>query len=272
MDKVAADCLRQGQGALMRSRNTFLPLKQRRRLNAPPKNEPWSWMTRELLASDAFRLLSNAARQVLFRIIIEHLNHAGFENGRLKVTHLDFGAYGCRYPSIKGAINELVAAGLVDVAREGRRCHGEDHGAPAEYRLTWLPTGTEMDFRPATNRWKSPKPKRARKIIFSSNENVTVSSNENVSRARVKQAKPRLVFSSNENVSTSKIMHGGHEQRGSGHRRMEHAAKLGNGNGHGPPPPPKWHKPMIVELSPEEAAAARERLKDVPAWHAEGRK
>lgn len=45
----------------------------------------------------------------------------------------------------------------------------------------------------------------------------------------------------------------------------------GNGNGHGPPPPPKtWRKPVIEELSSEEGAAARERLKDVPSWH-EGR-
>ena len=161
----------------MRSRNTFLPSKQKKQLNAPPKKEPWVWITRELLASDAFRLLSHPARQVLFRIVIEHMNHAGLENGRLKVTHLDFGAYGCRYPSIKTAIDELVAAGLIEIARPGRKCHGQAHGAPAEYRLTWLPVGTETDFQPPTNRWKAAKPKRAWKNFFSSNDLYPVSSN-----------------------------------------------------------------------------------------------
>jgi hypothetical protein len=149
----------------MRSRNTFLPPKQKERLNAPPKNEPWAWITKDLLGSDAFRSLSVTAYRVLFRIVIEHMNHAGLENGRLKVTYLDFEAYGCRLMSIKKAIDELVAAGLIEIGRRGRRCHGQDHGAPTEYRLTWLPVGTVADFQPATNRWKAAKPKQARKIF-----------------------------------------------------------------------------------------------------------
>jgi hypothetical protein len=87
------------------------------------------------------------------------MNHAGLENGRLEVTYLDFEAYGCRPMSIKKAIEELVAAGLIEIARRGRRCYGQDHGAPTEYRLTWLPVGTETDFQPATNQWKAAKPK-----------------------------------------------------------------------------------------------------------------
>jgi hypothetical protein len=149
----------------VRSRNTFLPRKQRERLNAPPIKDPWAWLTRDLLGSDAFRCLSAPAYRVLFRIMIEHMNHAGLENGRLKVTHDDFEAYGCRHRSVKKAIEELIAAGLIEVATQGRRSHGQDPGAPTDYRLTWLPVGTDTDFQPATNRWKSAKRKQARKII-----------------------------------------------------------------------------------------------------------
>ena len=70
------------------------------------------WITKDFLGSDAFRLLSAPAHRALFRIIIEHVNHAGLENGRLKVTYRDFEAYSCRYRSIKKAIEELVRQGL----------------------------------------------------------------------------------------------------------------------------------------------------------------
>jgi hypothetical protein len=66
-----------GEGsAMMRSKNSFLPKKQKSRLNAPPRrlgfDEPpkgggWIWLTRELLESKAFRSLSlNACRALCF--------------------------------------------------------------------------------------------------------------------------------------------------------------------------------------------------------------
>jgi hypothetical protein len=68
----------------------FLPLKLRKKLNAPPANQPWGWFSFELLESAAMRSLSVNGRRVLDRIRLEHMAHAGLENGRLKVTWDDF--------------------------------------------------------------------------------------------------------------------------------------------------------------------------------------
>jgi hypothetical protein len=64
----------------------FLPLKLRKKLNAPPANQPWGWFSFELLESAAMRSLSVNGRRVLDRIRLEHMAHAGLENGRLKVN------------------------------------------------------------------------------------------------------------------------------------------------------------------------------------------
>ena len=41
-----------------------------------------------------------------------------------------------------------------EFAYKGRRSHGEDRGAPAQFRLTWLPVFEASDASPATNEWK----------------------------------------------------------------------------------------------------------------------
>jgi hypothetical protein len=74
----------------------FLPLKTKARLNAPPTNQPWAWCTFEMLESGAMRSLSVNARRVLDRIRLEHMAHGRLENGRLKVTWLDFEKYGVK--------------------------------------------------------------------------------------------------------------------------------------------------------------------------------
>ncbi len=191
---------------MMRSKNSFLPKKQKSRLNAPPRrlgfDEPpkgggWIWLTRELLESKAFRSLSLNACRALFRIACEHLNHAGLDNGRLKVTYNDFVAYGIRRHSIKVAIAELVRSGLVAIAQPGRHVHGEDRGAPTEFRLTWLPVGTETDFQPATNQWKN---------FSSSDATDTGSSDATDTRPRGGRQSLNGRFSSDATDTTYKIL------------------------------------------------------------------
>jgi len=243
----------------MRSRNTFLPPKQKARLNAPPEKEPWVWLTQELLSSDAFRSLSITAYRVLFRLIIEHTKHAGLENGRLKVTYYDFECYGCRLKSIKKAIEELVAAGLIQVTTQGRRCHGQDHGSPSEYRLTWLPVGTESDFQPATNGWKAAKPKQAGKIfpllaicpVASTGDLPSMSRGDLPSR-------PRGAASTGDLPSTLNIFpvgKGSEEQT----RTAEPTPKKANGADRGHLAPKAWHKPAIVEIWNAAACLTRTR-------------
>jgi hypothetical protein len=132
----------------------FLPLKTMKRLNAPPANQPWSWVSFELLESGAMRALSINARRVLDRIRIEHMSHAGLENGRLKVTWNDFVKFGIGRRFVAAARAEVIAVGIVAIEQHGRRLHGEDRGAPTQYRLTYLPVAEPGDFRHPTNEWK----------------------------------------------------------------------------------------------------------------------
>jgi hypothetical protein len=65
---------------------------------------------------------------------------------------------------IKGALNELQAAGFLTVAQPGRRLCGADKGAPGQYELTWLPVIATTDLSPASNRWRKEKPCRSQDI------------------------------------------------------------------------------------------------------------
>ena len=136
------------------SDTVFLPLKTKTRLNAPLANQPWGWFSFEMLESGAMRSLSVNARRVLDRIRIEHMAHGGLENGRLKVTWLDFEKYGVGRHFIGKSIAEVVAVGIVAIEQPGRMLHGQDHGDPTQYRLTYLPVSDAGDFSPPTNDWK----------------------------------------------------------------------------------------------------------------------
>lgn len=135
----------------------FLPRASKAKLNAPPAGQPWSWMTLEMMNSDAFRSLSINARRVLDRIQIEHGQHRGLENGRLKVTWNNFVKFGVGRRFIKRALGDLLAAGLIAIVQPGRRPRGQDRGDPTQYRLTYLPVAEPNDFFPPTNEWKNFK-------------------------------------------------------------------------------------------------------------------
>lgn len=93
----------------------------------------------EMLESPAWASLGFAARRCLDRLEIEHAGHGGKDNGALPVTYDDFAAFGIRRKSIAPAIRQLVAAGLVEITRQGRGGNAE-YRQPSQYRLTYLPT------------------------------------------------------------------------------------------------------------------------------------
>jgi hypothetical protein len=142
----------------MRSRKSdnagFVTRRFKTKLNAPPISIPWVWMTHEFLESGAYRALSIHGVRALNRIQLEHMAHGGLENGRLKVAWHDFRKYGISGPYILQAEEELIALGIVVRERRGRKCHGEDHGDPAQWRLTYLPVSEPANTKPATNEWK----------------------------------------------------------------------------------------------------------------------
>jgi hypothetical protein len=121
-----------------------------KRLNQPPKGEGWIWFTHDMLVSDAWRDLSPAATAVLQRLSVEHMNHAGTQNGRLICTYDDFEGFGIRRRSIPGALAELKLRGIIRVTGQGRRSSGQTRH-PNLYALTWLPS---CDGEMATNEWK----------------------------------------------------------------------------------------------------------------------
>ncbi len=128
-----------------------LHIRLREKRNHPPKDQPWIWLTRDLLESEAWRSLSHAGMGVVFRVMLEHMAHAGTENGNLVVTYDDFVKFGIRRQSINAAIREAIERGFIIVTVQGRASVGEARW-PNRYALTWLPL---KDGAPATNRWKA---------------------------------------------------------------------------------------------------------------------
>jgi hypothetical protein len=92
---------------------------------------------RQLVESAAMRVLSLAAHQALMRMEVEHLSHGGVENGKLPVTYRQFEEWGVRRHSVASAIRELVALGIVEIARRGYS-GAADVRMPSLYRLTYV--------------------------------------------------------------------------------------------------------------------------------------
>jgi hypothetical protein len=113
-------------------------------------DQRWASFGVELLESYAWRAASGLARKVVDRIVVEHLHHGSLENGNLPVTYDDFVAYGLRRHSVRLALEEAIALGLIDLV-PGVRAWGDFKGTPARYRLTWF--GTKEGTAPS-NRWK----------------------------------------------------------------------------------------------------------------------
>lgn len=128
-----------------------LATRLREKRNHPPPDEPWIWLTREMLESDAWRTLSIVGRRILERLMLEHMAHRGTENGKLIATYDDLEKWGIRRKSIRGGIAEVTGRGLVVVTEEGKRSCGTDR-MPARYALGWLPTA---DGAAAPNRWRT---------------------------------------------------------------------------------------------------------------------
>ena len=123
----------------------------------PPEGEPWCWLTRELLESDAWCAMSPNLNRLIHFLLVEHMNHAGTENGNLAATYDQLVAYGCTRGRINAAIAEGCYLGLID-ADHGGRWAGTNQ--PSRYRLTFypLPGGA-----PPTHRWKGTTAEAAEK-------------------------------------------------------------------------------------------------------------
>jgi hypothetical protein len=104
-----------------------------------------------MIESDAWRTASIHVRRVVDRVMLEHMAHAGTENGNLAVTWSDFEKAGVRYKTIKLAIEDACQRGLITLTVKGRASVGQDRW-PARYALGWLPLSNGSA---APNRWKA---------------------------------------------------------------------------------------------------------------------
>lgn len=116
--------------------------------NRPPQGEGFVWFTRQIMRSSAFRAMSLNARKLVDRVLIEHMDHGGAQNGELIVTYADLVDWGIRRNSIPPAIAEVVALGILE-HRPGRASHIAGKGHPQVFRISWLPTGDE----PPSTKW-----------------------------------------------------------------------------------------------------------------------
>jgi hypothetical protein len=115
----------------------------------PPKDEPWVWETRALLSSPAWQAQSINAHRLIDFLKLEHMSHAGTENGNLKATHEQLRAFGLSANLIRDAIEEALFLGLIDFERGGRWAGTNQ---PSVFRLTFL---ADRNNNSPTNEWKS---------------------------------------------------------------------------------------------------------------------
>ena len=122
--------------------------KPSRTFNRPPNNMAWCWITGELLNSVAWRSMSVNCHKLIDRLLLEHCNNAGLENGSLICTYNHFQEYGLTRNMIRFAIEEAGFLGLVKHQR-GERVFAKNQ--PNSYRLTFYGT---KDAKDPTNEWK----------------------------------------------------------------------------------------------------------------------
>jgi len=126
------------------------------RVEQIPKGEPFVMLPRELICSKAWRERSINCIRLIDFLIVEHLNHAGKENGYLLATYDQLVKAGIGRRFVHPAITEAERLELIHVERGGRR----GFASPAnKFTLTFLIAkqlghdGNYYYSKP-TNNWK----------------------------------------------------------------------------------------------------------------------
>ena len=122
---------------------------KRAKLMRPPTGEQFAWLTRPLLESDAWCAMNINERRLMDFLMMEHLAHAGLENGNLCATYDQLVGFGIGRRFISSAVKGLQMLGLIRVHRGGRWAMTNQ---PSRYRLTFYAV-METDT-PASNEWK----------------------------------------------------------------------------------------------------------------------
>lgn len=122
--------------------------KRARLGNHPPPGAAFVWHTRKMLESEAWRALPLNARRFIDFLQIEHMSHAGTENGNLLAPYTQLVSFGLPRSEVSLAIHDAATLGFVAV-RHGARLGGR--AGASRYALSWLPLA---DGTPAANGWE----------------------------------------------------------------------------------------------------------------------
>jgi hypothetical protein len=177
-----------------------LHIKLREKRNRPPEGEPWVWMTRSLLESDAWRTAPPNTRLFVDFLMIEHSLNGGCLNGKLVATFEQLERFGIRRMSIKDAQKDAIRRGLVYRTEKGSASAGVGR-RPHRFGIGWF---AGYDGSAPPNRWKAyraapvlPKP-RGRPFtprrplptqsLYSSSKNATGANGGNPSLENTKVA------------------------------------------------------------------------------------
>lgn len=134
-------------------RSSGIHTGRQRKIRSIPKGEPFVQHTREMTASDAWRCRSiNVARLIDF-LEIEHMNHAGTENGNLIATHSQLMRWGIGNRYIRVTIDEAKFLGLIRVRHGGRYAGRNDAN---RFTLTYLAQKPDQEcfLIEPSNEWK----------------------------------------------------------------------------------------------------------------------
>jgi hypothetical protein len=99
--------------------------------------EPFVMLHRKVIDSFAWRALSESARKVIYRVILEWMAHAGKLSADIPVTKEDFIEYGVHHNAIAPAQREACALGLLMLTTRGRAGNAEFR-APHKWALPFL--------------------------------------------------------------------------------------------------------------------------------------
>lgn len=150
-----------------------------KKVSRPPKGEPFVQLTRELLSSPAWRAMSVNCHRLVSFLMVDHMNHAGLENGNLMATYDQLVEFGLTRSQIASAVQEAEYLRLLRVDRGGRWA---GTNRPSIYELTFFAKQRPYPIA-ATDDWKKTtpeeagnyqKPKRQKNRIPSSQLRTTV--------------------------------------------------------------------------------------------------
>ncbi|MCB2081951.1 MAG: hypothetical protein H6908_00670 [Hyphomicrobiales bacterium] len=127
------------------------------RVSKIPKDTRWVVVTQEMLFSPAWRGMSINCRRLMDFLMLEHMAHAGTENGNLYATYDQLEAFGIPRRLVHRTLTEAERLGLVLIERGGRK--NQYHTHPTRFTLTCYPalyadsTGRRL-YAEAGHQWR----------------------------------------------------------------------------------------------------------------------